>query len=57
MNECIYGKQYGGKWYFWLCCHTWVVIKRHINKKVSYEQLICKDCDRVENLILIDWIN
>lgn len=57
IKECIYSKYYGGKWYYWICsmAHVWKNIHNIKVDNLTIEQNKCIHCDRVENMILIDW--
>ena len=48
MKECIYSKQYGGKWHKIFCCHVWKKQGEYEHDRLIIEKSICIDCGREE---------
>jgi len=55
MLECIYTRTYGGKWWKFLCCHTWCKRNEITRFPLTIEKNQCCHCKKTEIMILIDW--
>jgi len=55
MLECLHHKTWGGKWFSFLCCHTWSKVRDIKSFPLIIEKNRCIDCGKTEILILIDW--
>ena len=55
MKEIIMSRQFGGKWWKFICCHEWETAM-YIDKDIlAFEKLKCVDCGCTENNVILDW--